>query len=778
MAETEDSHPHLELAREEPVTERRPRGGGVARERPPGFEQHAAALRQRLESVRQATDDEASGYDARLLFKIELTDKVAPADLARAIKGIEIVSQEGGKLVLAFATERQLNLFESRLKDLADGETVTYQNVMYALHDLGSWTPEDRKGWALKQAGFPDDSSFLLDVELWPLERNMDTARAAFEDWLSENGGEQLDALRRPYLTLYRVRCSPAVADRLLNHRDVRTVDLPPRLGLEQSLLLADMEEFGDVPAPPDKAPGIVVMDSGLAAGHPMLAPAVGDAQTYLDGTTAADEHGHGTIVAGIALYDDVAACVQDRRFVPALRLFSARVLDDKNEGQPRLIHNQVESAVRYFVEQYDCRIFNLSYGDLNKPYDKRHLRGLAVTLDALSRDLNVLFVVPTGNFEGDRRGPSDWRTEYPTYLNSERAPLLDPAPALNVLTVGSLVRYDQSHQSTRHPHDPSYQPVARVDQPSPFTRAGPSLNGAIKPDLVDYGGNWGIDIRGGAAAMTKVGELSTSRDFAAGRPFAQDSGTSFAAPHVAHAAAQVLTELPNASPDLCRALLVAHASPTRACRDLFADDGDRLRDLAGYGLVDRSALYRSLEDCVTLWAEGAIQNRKHHFYELPIPAEFWEGGRRNRHLTVALAYRPPVRTTRIDYRAVGITFNLVKAASLHEAAQAFNAAMDRETHPSIKEPSTNREITAQLRSNGTVQASTWTIKQPSRSARDNSWFVVVTRNDPPWGETLAAEQEPYALAVRLEDRLAVQPRLYTRLAARLRARARARATA
>lgn len=776
MAEVEDSHPHLELAREEPITERRTHGGGARPEEPANFQQHAEGLRQHLQDVRQATEEQVGGYDARRLIKIELTDKVLPEELARALDGVQIVSQEDGKLVLAFATDIELDRFEARLTTLANGDDVTYLKVMYALQDVGHWTSDDRKGWALKQAGFPEESLFLLDVELWPLDRDIAAARTAFEEWLTEIGGERLDAVRQPYLTLYRVRCSAATADRLLNHRDVRTVDLPPRLGLEQSLLRVDVQEFDDVPSPPDTAPGIVVLDSGLAAGHPMLAPAVGDAQTYISGTTATDDHRHGTTVAGIALYDDVAACVRDGRFVPSLRLFSGRVLDDKNQGQPRLIQNQIESAVRYFVEQYGCRVFNLSYGDLNKPYQKRHLTGLAVTLDALSRELNVLFVVPTGNFAGDQDGPHDWRTEYPAYLNNEKAPLLDPAPALNALTVGSLARYDQSRQSALYPIDPSYQPVARVGQPSPFTRAGPSLNGAIKPDLVDYGGNWGVNVRGGPMAKLNIGELSTSRNFAAGQPFAQDSGTSFAAPHVAHAAARIFEELPNATPDLCRALLVAHAKPTRACRDLFAGDGEKLRDLVGYGLVDRSALYRSLEDCATLWAEDAIEHGKHHFYELPIPAEFWEGGRRDRHLTVALAYRPPVRTTRIDYKAVGIMFNVVKAGSLREAAQAFNAATNKKTHPNISEWSRNREVTAQQRSRGTVQASTWTIKQPSQSTRDSSWFVVVTRNDPPWGESLADEREPYALVVRLEDRLAAQPRLYTRLAARLRTRARARA--
>ena len=501
------------------------------------------------------------------------------------------------------------------------------------------------------------------------------------------------------------------------------------------------------MPAPPDGAPGVVVLDTGLATGHPMLAPAVGDAQTFLEGTTEADEHGHGTMVAGIALYDDIAACVRDRRFVPTLRLFSGRVLDSRNEGDERLIQNQVEEAVSYFVDQYGCRVFNLAYGDMNKPYLQRHITGLAVTLDALSRERNVLFVVPTGNFEGDELGPVDRRREYPAYLNSQRVPLLDPAPALNVLTVDALARYDQGHQGARYPNDPSYQPVAHVDQPSPFTRAGPSVNHAIKPDLVDYGGNYSIDIRGGGAWPRNIGELSTSREFAAGRLFAQDVGTSFAAPHVAHAAARLLAELPEASPDLCRALLVAHAIPPTGCLELLGD-ADELRNLVGYGLVDRSALYRSFEYCVTLWAESTIQNRRHHFYEVPIPAEFWEGGRRDRKLTVALAYRPPVRTTRVDYRAVGITFNLVKANSLNEVAHSFNAATERETNPSIGEWSGNREVTAQQRSRGTVQSSTWTFK---------TTFTEYTR--------------------QLADRLAEQPRLYTRIEARGRARARARAT-
>ena len=777
MAEIENSHPHLELGREEPVTERRPRRGFPRISPPDNPRQHGAVLGQRLQAAREAAATDIGGYDERRLIKIELSQTVSPEDIARASAGIEVVSQEEGTLVLAFATDAQLEAFEARLASLAAGRQVSYVNLLYALQDLDHWTPDDRTGWALHRDGFPDDEPIVIDAELWPLSREQDAIRlrSAFEAWVTERGGAILDAVQKPYLTIYRVRCSQALGEGLLRHRDVRTLDLPPRVGLERTLVFADIQQLGEVPNPPDNAPGIVILDSGIAAGHPLLAPAVGDAQSFLPGAGAADEHGHGTFVSGIALYDDVARSLRAGRFVPELRLFSGRVLNERNEGDSDLIENKVERAVRYFVENYGCRVFNLSYGDRNKPYRGRHVSGLAVTLDALSRELGVLFVVPTGNYEGDQDGPNDWHAEYPDYLVSESAALLDPAPALNALTVGSLARNERNE---RWPNDPGYRPVARADQPSPFTRHGPSVNRAIKPDVVDYGGNLLVDVRAGGHLMAGAqgaGELSISRDFAAGRPFAEDSGTSFAAPRVANAAANILAEMPGASVDLCRALLVAHARTPGPSADLYRGDDNVLRDITGYGLVDRSALNRSLEECVTLWAEESIEDRRHHFYEIPVPAEFWQGGRRARELTIALAYRPPVRTTRVNYRAVGISHKLVQANSLDEIARRFNAAVDINATTELKERTSGRSTPETVRSRGTVQASKWAFTQPSAAMRGRHWFVVVTRNDPPWGTSLASEREPYALVVTLSDRLAQRPRLYTRIEAQLRARARAR---
>lgn len=776
MPGDERSGPHFELVREEPITRRRPRPVPVTPEPPENPRGHAATLQDRLRAARDATSTDLGGYDARRLLKITLTQKVRPEDIERAAEGIEVVSHEDDTVILAFATTGQLDTFEAKLSNMAAGEHVTYRNLLYALGGFDRWRPEDRTGWALERHGFPNTQTFVVDAELWPAARDRDATRlrTAFETWVESHSGDILDSAKQPYLTVYRIRCDDSLAQELLNHRDVRTVDLPPRVGIDWALIYTPVQDLDDVPDPPTDAPGVVVLDSGLATGHPVIAPAVGDARSFLPGVPPSDEHGHGTIVSGVALYDDVAECLRNRSFIPELRIFSGRILDHNNRGDAHLIENQVERAVRYFVTEYDCRIFNLSYGDLNKPYRNRHVAGLAVTLDALSRELDVLFVVPTGNFTGGDDGPDDWLQEYPDYLTEDTSVLLDPAPALSALTVGSLAR-NELHP--RYPDDPAYRPIARSDQPSPFTRHGPSVNGAIKPDLVDYGGNWMIDTRvsGSQPSQHGTGEISTSHQFAAGRPFALDSGTSFAAPRVAHAVGNVLRYYLDASVDRFRALLVAHARTPSACSRLFGND-QHARNVTGYGRVDRSALYQSDESCVTLWVEETIENQQHQFFEIPIPEEFWLGGRRVRELTVALAYRPVVRTTRLEYRAAAISFRLVQAPSLDEVAERFDAATDTEDSKTIPDRQAGRSVSARDRSRGTVQAATWSFTQPSKAVRESSWFIVVTRNDPAWGMNLSDERESYALVVTLADRLVQQPRLYTHIEARLRERARARA--
>ncbi|MGB4856688.1 MAG: S8 family peptidase, partial [Candidatus Dechloromonas phosphoritropha] len=732
---------------------------------------HARKLQKSLTTSIEEAAKDIGGFDNRTLFKLKV-GTLPPEQIEQGFPGVEVVSQENGGYALAFVDKSALDEFEARLSQLADGKSPKYANILYALEAFDHWTPEDRMGWALKREGLPTQEPFVIDVELWPLGRRdeREAMTTAFSVWLAKEGAAILDRINVEDFVAYRLRLSRKQAEALLKHRDVRAADLPPRLGLELGIMQLDIQEVSQS-APPADAPLVAVLDSGIAEGHPLLAPALGDAQGFLlPDKMSHDDDGHGTMVAGIALYGDVEACAQAKEFIPQLRLLSGRVLDRKAESDARFIENIVDEAVRYFHENYGCRVFNLSYGNLNKPYLGGRVGGLAYTLDCLARELDVLFVVPTGNFKDV---PIEWlKNEYPDYLFKEEARLIDPAPALNVLTVGSLARWDRSATAWRWPNDLVEIPVAQRNQPSSFTRCGCSVKGAIKPELVAYGGNQAIDPRTGNVSNRWLGELSSGKDFVEGRLLAERAGTSFAAPHVAHAAARLLAEVPDASMNLLRALLVASGKIPAASHDLFNGKEDQIARVVGYGMVEVSNLYRSTEEQVILIAESALIDKHHHFYEIPIPESLYSGRSRRREITVALAHCPPVRTTRLDYKASRFQFRLVEAKTLEHAISAFDKATVDEVD-GIKELNCNKTTYGtQKRAYGTVQASTWAIKR----SRTDRLFVAVTRNDHAWGiPPFTLEEEPYALVIRMSDRENEEARLYTEIRVQLQVRERAR---
>ncbi|MBP6711270.1 MAG: peptidase S8, partial [Propionivibrio sp.] len=150
--------------------------------------------------------EDVGGFDDRKLLKIRLRagDKSVPA--FDAIPGVEIVSQEDESIVLAFATDDGLSEFESRLATLARDGVVTRKELFYVIEDFDHWTPQDRTGAALLEQGFPAAPTFMLDVELWPQERQDKRQQMvrAFLDWLHAQGIERLDDIQQPSLVMVR----------------------------------------------------------------------------------------------------------------------------------------------------------------------------------------------------------------------------------------------------------------------------------------------------------------------------------------------------------------------------------------------------------------------------------------------------------------------------------------------------------------------------------------------------------------------------------------------
>jgi hypothetical protein len=776
----DETFPHLTLNREEPITEKRP--GRYFSPLPPADPPaHGRKLQESLESAKKQTDNDVGGFDDRRIFRFTVDKSFDPDALRKVSPEIEFVSQEGEEIIVAFVSTAALESFEARLISLVGGEDVSHKQVLYALQSVDRWSPADRTGWALSHEGFPGQVPFILDIELWPIEDRPDERERlweAFETWLNDNNIGLTDSVKQPGLSLFRVSCIHQQADMILQHRDVRTVDLPPKYGLDLSLLRSDIKDFPVIPSPPENASGLVILDSGLTTGHPLLAPALGDAQSFLPGKDATDENGHGTLVAGIGLYGNIETAIQTGDLTPTLRIFSGRVLDENNENKTGFLEKHIDEAVRYFYESYGCKIFNLSLGDSRKPYLGGRIKGLSYVLDTLSRELGVLFIVSAGNVFGSQKNGLEWKNGYPDYMAEENWAIVEPAPALNVLTVGSLARYDQTINSQRYSGDPAEVPIARHNQPSPFSRRGYSIGGAIKPDLMAYGGNWAVNTRAGSNVLVSnsgLGELSTSREFSGGRLLADESGTSMAAPHVAHLATSILSKYPEFDRDIVRALLVSHATiPTETSEELFKDK-EMVRRVCGYGQVDSQGLFRSLENEVTMVTSGQIQNKRHHFYEIPIPDDFLSDGKRRREISIGMSYTPYVRSTRVSYKASRIDFKLVYGPDLNYITKMFDKATEKDDYDSIPEINNNRNINSTLRGKGSVQAATWSFTQFKKRSilRNNRLFVVVTRNDHPWGALHSATDEPYALVVCLRDRGNQDARLYSQIQAKLMARER-----
>lgn len=392
---------HLRFDREILLTERHRRRGFPSFPPPENPRIFGEGLRQSFNVARQPAPDALAGFDDRILFKVRLREGAALPELGQ-IPGVELVSHEDKTIVLAFADQRGLAEFESRLSSLARDGTATRKELLFALQGFEHWTAEDRKGAALKQQGFPENDVFILDVELWPLDRvdQRGVLLAKFLADLQARDIEKLDTLNQPSLIMVRVRCTRAQAETaLLKHRDVRMVDLPPCTGVTVEMLIANISQFPTPPAPLENASPIAVLDTGLTTGHPLLKDAIGDAQGYLAPARQPHDtppHWHGTFVSGLALYGDIQENLRQGHFIPQLRLFSGKVFEDENSATTEFVEKAVEEAVRALYEQYGCKVFNFSYGDLNKVYDGRHVRGLAYTLDRLARELGVLFVVPT----------------------------------------------------------------------------------------------------------------------------------------------------------------------------------------------------------------------------------------------------------------------------------------------------------------------------------------------------------------------------------------------
>jgi Subtilase family len=229
--------------------------------------------------------------------------------------GIEFISHEDKDVCIVFSDEDGLAKFSDHLQRLGLNDAdITYKQILEAIESIEGWTVEDRKSWAIRNKGLPNTETFKLDIELWPVYASNHPERirlcSAFERWLNDNVIRRIDRINQDSLLMYRVEVNHLQSERLLNHQDIRLVDLLPQTGINYQQLNVDIEQIPvNLPMPAENAARVCILDSGINSSHPLLKTAVAECESYIQDQDVSDNAGHGTAVAGITLYGDVEGC-------------------------------------------------------------------------------------------------------------------------------------------------------------------------------------------------------------------------------------------------------------------------------------------------------------------------------------------------------------------------------------------------------------------------------------------------------------------------------------
>ena len=638
----------------------------------------------------------------------------------------------------------------------------------------------DRIGPHLRAAGLATPEGidgrkvFVVDIELWDAGPQERMARAnSIAAYLERLGAERIGEPFVSYqgLSLIRARMRGTVLAQILDRPEVALVDLPPLadLGDKDPPSLTVMELPARRP-PPDNAPVIGVINSGLNA-HPLLADVVVERLGVPAALGTADEHGHGTKVAGIAVYGDIRERIDRRSFDAPVRLVSARVVNAEGRfDEAQKLPEQMRNAINALANR-GCRVINMSLGDKDLiPYAGGRASSWASTLDTLACELDLVIVVSAGN-AGSPWGPvrDAILTAYPGYLTTPENRLIDPAIAANVVTVGALAHANGLRDD---PDDGvQIQHVADKNEPSPITRSGRE---SVTPSSQTFATT--VERCCSTATQNRLikgehwasaGMLTLDPDYRQSL-FTGATGTSFAAPRVAYKAALIANRFPGASANLIRALLgVAADIPAEAMRRLqpaprHAKPGAAVRQCVGYGMPDLAKALASDDPRVILLADRQeIELDQVALYAVPVPETFRKT-KGSRTIRVALAFDPPVRHTRLEYLGARMSFYLFRGMTPEEilgqlgriekngeadGEAEVDADGDVEAEESAGPTMCKLVPGAKARETSTLQCATFT--QSKNKDKYGYVFYVAVRSQRRWAGDEIVRQR-FALAVEL----------------------------
>lgn len=466
------------------------------------------------------------------------------------------------------------------------------------------------------------------------------------------------------------------------------------------------------------EAPSVCVVDSGVFRDHLLLESSLDteDCHAADPSWPVQDDRGHGTEMAGLALFGDLATALSGSTAVrPTHRLESVKILPPPPADNPPELYAAVtvDGITRAEIQApHRRRVHSLA---ITVPQDappdggastrvvgqpsswSAALDALAVgrsviatedglefldlsdeATDAVGNDAGEpgglpagrLFVVSAGNV----RRP--WQEDHLTL--SDLRPVEDPAQAWNVLTVGAFTERDS--MSDAPAEFAGWTPLAARGELSPFSRTSMTYNKPwpTKPDVVLEGGNIARSSQGeDLDTPDNLQLLTTNAPLRSARLLTTTNATSAATAQAAALAAAVWAGYPSLWPETVRALVVHSAEWTPTMKQ-HLDTAKGLRARArllrryGMGVPDLTRATRSATDALTLVTQNVVHPfedgamREIHFHDLPWPTDVLADlGATQVQLRVTLSYfiepNPGRRgwRRRYSYASHGMRFDL-----------------------------------------------------------------------------------------------------------------------
>lgn len=564
--------------------------------------------------------------------------------------------------------------------------------------------------------------------------------------------------------------------------------------------------------ADPDAA-AVCVLDTGVMSGHPLLTASIDRSLSALDGVGSADLHGHGTKMAGLALFADLDHdLLETGPVVLRHRLESVKILrhghDTQNDPEAYpVITASATAAVE--IEQARRRVFSMAVTADDPAGSDGRPTSYSAAFDALSFGTDIdhsdngikllgqpdpqaarLYVISAGNVS-----PQDYVVNHLDTCDLSR--VQSPAQAWNVLTVGAYTELVDLPNESRYE---GWRPVAEAGDLSPFSRTSTLISRTwpVKPDIVLEGGNLMVNASDRDFFTDPALELVTTSLVSSQSPslLTTANATSAATAQAARLAAVAMDRYPALWPETVRGLLVHAAEWTPAMQTQFGDAGNSKTARAqvlrryGWGVPTEARVLDSAASAVTLIIQDQFQPfeprssgiamRALRLHDLPWPREqlrdlFSEKVR----LRVTLSYfvepNPSNRgwQGRYRYASHGLRFDVKRPTeTLEEFRQRLSNMAAREEGADTPQPERGADdrwyIGSRFRNAGSLHADIWT---GTGAELADSGYIGITPVGGWWKDNKRHDRAElpirYALLVSLRTD-AVAADIYTPIAAQI----------